>query len=70
MKGYIDMNKLLLPLVLLFVSLTCFGQPTSEQIKEWRKAAEQGNAKAQFNLGVLYEDGNGIPEDDAEAIKW
>ena len=25
---------------------------------------------AQFNLGVMYETGQGVPEDKAEATKW
>jgi TPR repeat protein len=33
-------------------------------------AAKQGYAKAQFNLGLLYESGEGVPEDAAEAFKW
>ncbi|WP_051908363.1 tetratricopeptide repeat protein [Candidatus Odyssella acanthamoebae] len=32
--------------------------------------AEQGHAEAQFNLGVMYEDGQGVTQDDAEAVKW
>jgi len=34
------------------------------------KAAEQGDAKAQFNLGYMYRFGDGVPEDKAEAVKW
>jgi TPR repeat protein len=65
------MNKSLLPLVLLFLSLTCFGfTPTTEQIKEWRQQADQGDAVAQFNLGLIYANGYGVPEDDVEAVKW
>ena len=38
---------------------------------EWyRKAAEQGNAAAQFNLGVLYANGKGVPQSYEEAAKW
>ena len=33
-------------------------------------AAEQGNAKAQTNLGVRYLNGRGVPQDDAEAVRW
>ena len=33
-------------------------------------AAEQGNAKAQFNLGLMYATGRGVPQDDAEAVRW
>jgi len=32
--------------------------------------ANQGAAYAQFNLGVMYDNGDGIPENDAEAVKW
>lgn len=35
-----------------------------------RKAAEQGDAEAQFNLGCMYDDGEDVPEDDTEAVKW
>ena len=38
--------------------------------KLFREAAEQGHVSAQFNLGVMYETGQGVPEDKAEAIKW
>jgi TPR repeat protein len=33
-------------------------------------AAAQGNALAQYNLGLKYDKGDGIPEDDAEASRW
>jgi len=39
-------------------------------LKEWRPLAEQGNARAQFWLGVLYEHGRGVTQDKAEAAKW
>ena len=32
--------------------------------------AEQGNANAQFNLGIMYEHGQGVPQDYKEAVKW
>ena len=32
--------------------------------------AEQGVAKAQYNLGVMYGKGKGIVKDDSKAIKW
>lgn len=32
--------------------------------------AEQGYAKAQFNLGVMYHNGEGVPQDYTEAMKW
>ena len=35
-----------------------------------RHAAEQGDADAQFTLGVMYGTGRGVPQDDAEAVRW
>jgi hypothetical protein len=32
--------------------------------------AKSGNAAAQFNLGVLYKDGQGVPQDYAQAAVW
>ena len=34
------------------------------------KAAEQGDAAAQFNLGLMYDLGRGVQQDYAEAEKW
>jgi TonB family protein len=36
----------------------------------WRPLAEQGVARAQNNLGVMYESGKGVPPDLNEALKW
>ena len=36
----------------------------------WRPLAEQGNARAQNNLGVMYENGKGVPQNIPEAVKW
>jgi TPR repeat protein len=38
--------------------------------KEWRPLAEQGDPTAQFNLGLLYLDGHGVPQSSAEAVNW
>lgn len=35
-----------------------------------RERAETGDASAQIGLGLLYSEGNGVPQDDAEAAKW
>ncbi len=32
--------------------------------------AEQGDADAQNKLGFMYDDGLGVPQDYAEAMKW
>ncbi|MDR3262633.1 MAG: hypothetical protein LBT78_12495 [Tannerella sp.] len=41
-----------------------------DPLLQLRASAEQGNAKAQNNLGFLYEVGQGVPQDDGEAVKW
>jgi uncharacterized protein len=33
-------------------------------------AAEAGNAAAQYNLGLRYRDGDGVPVHRAESEKW
>jgi len=39
-------------------------------IETMRKAAEAGDADAQYDLGLMYHDGEGVPEDYVEAVKW
>ena len=39
-------------------------------LKEWRPLAEQGIARAQSNLGSMYEYGEGVPQDDVQARMW
>ena len=41
-----------------------------EEIRPTGKAAEQGDAEAQATLGVMYQKGEGVPQDYAEAVKW
>ena len=36
----------------------------------FRKAAEQGEAIAQYNLGVMYNTGRGVAQDDKQAVAW
>ena len=39
-------------------------------LREWRPLAEKGDALAQYNLGVLYRKGRGVPQDDVQARGW
>ena len=45
-------------------------RPPAEFSQETRKAAEQGDAIAQFNLGGRYYLGKGVPQDYNEAATW
>lgn len=42
----------------------------SSALKWLRKAAEQGLPQAQYNLGLLYENGEGLPRSQADATTW
>ncbi len=39
-------------------------------MKWYRKAAEQGDAYARNNLGGIYYDGRGVPQDYVQAHMW
>ena len=41
-----------------------------EAVKLIHLAADQGDANAQFNLGVMYDQGQGVPQDYQQAVKW
>jgi TPR repeat protein len=42
-----------------------------EKAFEWyEKAAEQGRAEAQYNLGVMYYHGQAVDQDDSMAMRW
>jgi TPR repeat protein len=45
-------------------------QDFAEAARWYHKAAEQGFAPAQNNLGALYWMGDGVPQDRAEAVRW
>ena len=42
----------------------------SKPVSSWRKAAEAGDARAQYELGGCYENGEGAGIDRTESVKW
>ncbi len=63
----------LVPVVLLALasaSTFAFGQAPEKAVQEIRLAAEQGDARAQYALGLIYHNGEGVPQDFVEAHKW
>ena len=50
--------------LLLFV----FSLPAAGEFETIKKAAEQGDSEAQYNLGFMYD--QSVPEDKAEAVRW
>ena len=57
-------------LLILIACLAAPGCSQAETIAEWRARAEQGDAIAQYNLGVMYTKGEGVPRDNGEAVRW
>jgi clan AA aspartic protease (TIGR02281 family) len=41
-----------------------------DALRIFRTLADQSNARAQFNLGIMYANGHGVVQDDEEALKW
>ncbi len=39
-------------------------------LPDLRRLAEQGDADAQWNMGVRYHHGDGVPQNDAVAVQW
>ena len=79
------MKKLLLTALIMLLSLTSNvvwsadfqkGLEAAQRgdfataLREWKPLAEQGNASAQYNLGWMYDNGDGVPQDDKTALKW
>ena len=52
------------------VATAVVGTAQHESIEDLRANAEQGNARAQFGLGVMYANGRGVPQDDVQAYIW
>lgn len=55
-------------IIICFVAVFVLGCKGTTQ--DARVLAEQGDAKAQYKLGMMYENGEGVPQDYVEAIKW
>ena len=53
---------------LLLIGLA--GSSHGQDFEEIKRLARQGVAEAQNSLGVMYDNGRGVPESDAEAVKW
>ena len=55
---------------LSFISSSLKASVGVEAVNWYRLSAEQGNATAQNNLGVMYNDGLGVPQDHGTAHMW
>jgi len=50
--------------------LPAFAWNYPDEAKNMLRRAIHGDAAAQTNMGAMYEKGRGVPQDDAEAVKW
>lgn len=50
--------------------LKVFGEYRETLFNEYKAEAEKGNAAAQFKLGVMYHQGEGVLKDIVQAISW
>jgi TPR repeat protein len=57
---------------LVFHSFSSIKKSESDRVKteEDRKAAEAGDASAQFNFAWRHESGKGVPQDYRKAVEW
>ena len=60
-----------LGLILSLVGLVSQGTTNAQTpLAETGRSAEQGDVAAQYNLGLSYDYGLGVPQDDARAVLW
>ncbi len=52
------------------VSLEGVAQESDDAVASLRAAAERGDADAQYELGLMYLEGLGVKQDNAEAYAW
>ena len=67
------MTRQYVRLIFVAILISVFTTPITAQpetVAELRAKADQGDAGAQNNLGVMYATGLGVPHDDVEAYKW
>ena len=57
-------------LVLAFLGLASILRAADSDVTGLRGQAENGNAIAQYNLGLMYAEGRAVPRDPLEAYVW
>lgn len=51
-------------------AVTQQSEPESKRFEHLKTKAEKGDAEAQFNLGCMYDNGEGVEKNATEAAKW
>ena len=60
----------IITLAAVLVALAVGAQAQTPEIDALRARAEQGDAEAKYFLGFMYDEGIGVLQDDAEAVRW
>ena len=63
-------RRIVLAAVVFAVAALDLSLSAGQVPSELRERAEEGDAVAQNELGSRYYEGRGVPQDDAEAVKW
>ena len=65
------MKSIITILLGLFICLPLMAtDKDKEEFEKTKSKAEKGDRVAQYNLGVMYHDGQGVEQDLKEAFKW
>ena len=56
--------------VLLLSAYLGLGTLVAQDFNTLMERAQKGDAQAQSNLGLIYDNGEGVPQDYAQAMKW
>jgi TPR repeat protein len=76
------MKRLLIALILILLAAPAYAHDYKEglaafrlgdyttAVEAWRRAAEEGDAKAQNNLAGMYDAGVGVAQSYTEAVRW
>jgi uncharacterized protein len=71
LEGAMKTRRFLVVAILLFASSApVWADDHAASVDALKTRAAQGIAEAQFALGLMYHNGQGIPQDYAEALKW
>ena len=64
------MKRAIAILILSLVAPVLAGAQDLASLEQQRQAAEQGNAEAQLEMGILYEFGYHMPKNNITALAW
>lgn len=66
--------KKLAYILLITTGISCFSHYSKAQdsadYQQMEQLANQGNPEAQYNIGVMYDQGIGVPQNGNKAVEW